>query len=253
MAQIKRALADEHPVAIGVRWPNTNDNALLESQLVTPPAPKELMDGHAIALVGYEDDAKKPGGGVFTFRNSFGAKWSDHGYGTMSYAYARKYANDVLWLEYGAPRSEVPARRVEAEAMRPLAIRRCITSIQDMSPWEGALWSGGKQLYCQAEQGGSVEFALQVLKGGLHRIAVLATAAPDYGVVRADLDGKRAGTAFDLYSGRVCPAGNLELGTFDLSAGEHRLLLTATDKNPSSKGYSFGLDAVDLFTVVDAK
>jgi hypothetical protein len=253
MEQIKHALTDEHPVAIGVRWPNTNDDALLESQLLTPPAPKELFDGHAIALVGYEDDAKKPGGGTFIFRNSFGANWADHGYGTMSYAYARKYANDILWLEYGPPRSEVPAHHVEAEALRPLATRRCTASAQDMSPWEGPLWSGGKQLYCQAEQGGSVELALQVPKAGRYRVGVLATAAPDYGVVRVELDGKRAGGPFDLYSGRVCPAGYLELGTFDLSAGEHRLLVTAADKNGNSQGYSFGLDAVNLFTAADAK
>jgi hypothetical protein len=253
MGQIKHALSDEHPVAIGVRWPNTNDNAKLESQLLTPPPARELFDGHAIALVGFEDDTRKPGGGTFIFCNSFGPNWADQGYGKMSYAYARNYANDILWLQYGSPHSEVPTYHFEAEAMRQLATHHCTASEQDMSPWEGQLWSGGKQLYCLAEKGGSVELALHVPKAGRYRACVLATAAPDYGVVRVELDGKRAGTPFDLYAGRVCPSGSLELGTFDLFAGQHRLLLTAAGKNAVSKDYSFGIDAIDLFTAADTK
>jgi hypothetical protein len=247
--QVKRALVDEHPVAIGVRWPN----AKVESQLLAPPPPKDVFDGHTIALVGYEDDPQRPGGGTFLFRNSFGPNWADHGYAAMSYAYARIYANDILWLEYGPPRSEVPLYRFEAEAMHQVAVRRCTASQQDMSPWEGLLWSGRKQLFCLAERGGSVELALQVPQAGRYRVCILATAAPGYGVVRVELDGKRAATPFDLYSGRICPAGSLELGTFDLSAGEHRLLFTAVGKNAGSKDYYFGIDAVDLFTAADAK
>ncbi len=245
--QIKRALADEHPVAIGVRWPN----AKVESGLLAPPPPKEVSDGHTIALVGYEDDPQKPGGGTFVFRNSFGPNWSDHGYGTMSYAYARIYANDILWLQYGPPHSEVPSYHFKAEAMRQLAVRRCTASPQDMSPWEGPLWSGGKQLFCRAEHGGSLELALQVPQAGRYRVSIPATAGPDYGVVRVELDGKRTATPFDLYAGRVCPAGSLELGVFDLSAGEHRLLFTAAGKNAGSTDYNFGIDAVNLFMAAD--
>jgi hypothetical protein len=36
------------------------------------------------------------------------------------------------------------------------------------------------------------------------------------------------------------------LGTFEIAAGQHRLSFTAADKNANSKGYSFGLDAIDL-------
>jgi hypothetical protein len=50
----------------------------------------------------------------------------------------------------------------------------------------------------------------------------------------------------DLYSGRICPAGSLELGTYELAAGKHRLSVTAVGKNAVSENYFFGLDAVDL-------
>ena len=43
--------------------------------------------GHAMLLVGYEDDASYPGGGYFTVRNSWGGNWGEDGYRRISYAY----------------------------------------------------------------------------------------------------------------------------------------------------------------------
>jgi hypothetical protein len=42
------------------------------------------------------------------------------------------------------------------------------------------------------------------------------------------------------------PAGSLELGSHDLSAGPHRLRFTAIGKNATSTNFFFDLDAVDL-------
>lgn len=42
---------------------------------------------HEMLIVGYEDDAKAPGGGWFTVRNSWGADWGKEGYGRVPYAY----------------------------------------------------------------------------------------------------------------------------------------------------------------------
>ena len=67
------------------------------------PPPNEVSDGHSIAFVGYEDNPKLNGGGAFRFRNSWGSQWGQGGYGLMSYAYARAYANDAVWLEFGLP------------------------------------------------------------------------------------------------------------------------------------------------------
>ncbi len=60
------------------------------------------------------------------------------------------------------------------------------------------------------------------------------------------LDGRNLPPEFDLYSGRVSPAGSLELGTHDFPAGRHRLRFTAVAKNAVSTNFFFGLDAVDL-------
>jgi len=239
---IKEALAAGHPVACGLRWPKE----LKGSSIVAVPPAGQVEDGHSIVFVGYEDDLKKPGGGMLRFRNSWGPKWGEDGYGLMSYGYARAYANDAVWLELEPPRAEVPLRRFEAFACPVLARGKCETNEQKMADWGPLMWSQGKQLFCDAKDGGFVELALDVKKPGRYRMRVLATAAPDYGIVRFALDGKRQGPDVDLYSGRVCPSGTLELGTHDLAAGRHRIHISAIGKNPSSKNFFFGIDAIDL-------
>jgi hypothetical protein len=244
MSAIRRALAARHPVACGLRWPKQ----LAGHQLLEVPPPAKVFDGHSILLTGYADDARRPGGGVFLFRNSDGPKWGKDGYGVMSFAYAERYANDALWLEREPRRAEVPVVRYEAEGMPVLASQHCSARPQDMKPWGGPMWSGGRQLFCGAQQGGFVELGFSVPQAGRYRVRVLASAGPDFGIVREALDGQPWGAASDLYSGRVCPAGSLELGTLDLPAGPHRLRVKAVGKNAVSHGFAFGLDAVDLLS-----
>jgi len=64
--------------------------------------------------------------------------------------------------------------------------------------------------------------------------------------VRVTLDGRALAPDFDLYAGRVCPAGSLELGTHDLAEGPHRIRFVALGRSDASTGDFFGLDAVDL-------
>ena len=239
---IKAALAAGHPVACGLRWPVSVSG----HELVKVPPPEKVYDGHSVVLAGYEDDPKAGGGGAFVFRNWNGPNWGDKGYGVMSYAYVRAYANDAVWLRLGPPDSEVPVERFEAESMAVPDKGRCEAAPQDMGNSGGSMWSQGRQLLCRAQEGGFVELVFKVRKAGRWRLRVLATAAPDYGIVRAALDGKPLGQDFDLYSGRLSPAGSLELGTPDLAAGQHRLRFSAAGKNAVSTGFYFGLDAIDL-------
>ena len=80
--------------------------------LEVPPSSR-VFDGHSIVFVGYEDKPKQMGGGVFLFRNSNGPQWGNKGYGTMSYAYARAYANDALWLQLRSRKSQAGTERFE--------------------------------------------------------------------------------------------------------------------------------------------
>ena len=78
---IKAALAHDHPVACGLRWPKV----LKGDELIEVPPANAVFDGHSIALVGYVDDPQK-NGGVFLFRNSWGPHWGQNGYGSISCA-----------------------------------------------------------------------------------------------------------------------------------------------------------------------
>ncbi len=243
---IKKALAAGHPVACGLRWPKNQHG----SAILAVPRADEVFDGHSIALVGYEDGPARKGG-VFLFRNSNGPGWGKEGYGRLSYAYIRAYANDALWLELGRPKSEVPAERFEAARLRVIAKSDCQTSEQNMSDWGGSMWSQGRQLFGAAQKDGHVALEFEVRQAGRYRLRVLGTAAPNYGKIHFLLDGKRQGPDFDLYCGRISPAGSLELGTHELTAGRHTLGLRVVGKNAASTGFYFGLDAVDLLTAND--
>jgi len=214
------------------------------SLLKVPPADK-VRDGHSIVFTGYRD-APAGGEGTLYFRNSAGAGWGERGYGVMSYSYACVYANDALWLQLGAVGSEMPAERFEAEAMTLLNKEKCEVTRQGMAAWGKGMWSKGEQLFCRAQRGGYVELSFEVRQVGCYRIRAVATAAPDYGIIRIALDGRAQRPDFDLCAGRVCPAGALELGDHELAAGKHTLLFTAVGKHAGSSNYFFGLDAVEL-------
>ena len=48
--------------------------------------PKRDPLGHAMVVVGYEDDPMNPGDGWFLLQNSWGTEWGDGGYGKISYS-----------------------------------------------------------------------------------------------------------------------------------------------------------------------
>ena len=62
------------------------------------PLPSDIVPegGHAICLVGYDEDPDYPGGGYFIFRNSWGEGWAANsqfqpGYGTLPFEYLTKF------------------------------------------------------------------------------------------------------------------------------------------------------------------
>lgn len=71
---------------------------------ITLPLPGEAYNGgHAMTLVGYQDDATAPGGGYFLVRNSW-QPWAWHGvwqsgYGYIPYAYITGYASAIYSAE----------------------------------------------------------------------------------------------------------------------------------------------------------
>jgi C1A family cysteine protease len=81
---LKSVLAQGFPIIFGiVVFSSFEDQATIESGDVPLPGPfDQVMGGHAIVLVGY-DDAKQR----FIFRNSWGTVFGQAGYGTLPYEY----------------------------------------------------------------------------------------------------------------------------------------------------------------------
>jgi hypothetical protein len=244
LSHIKSALVQKHPVACGLRWPKAQSGW----KILEVPESSEVFDGHSIVFVGYTNDSGFPGGGAFLFRNSFGKNWGDGGYGWMSFAYVTACANDALWLELRPPFSPKDFQTFEAEDLVVAAQTNVTTTVQPMNSWGAGMWGNGKQLFCRTERDGFIEFTIPVAKSGLYEVRLRATTAPDYGILRVDVDGKTAVPGVDLYSGRVSPTGSIRLGRLTLKKGNHRLRCAVIGKHSASRGYAFGIDEVELIT-----
>jgi C1A family cysteine protease len=82
------------PVAVGVAWPMTRIfNGYLNTQAAAPNR------GHAVTLVGYKSATGRIEDTYFIFKNSWGPKWGQGGYGTVTYNYLQNYLFDAVLLE----------------------------------------------------------------------------------------------------------------------------------------------------------
>jgi hypothetical protein len=94
-AQVKLQILNEHPVAIGFRWPKKEDRyRRMENGIMVVPPKEGVYDGHSVIIVGFKDDPAVAGGGYFIFKNSYGTGFGEEGYGKMPYRYVSRYAND---------------------------------------------------------------------------------------------------------------------------------------------------------------
>lgn len=132
---------------------------------------------------------------------------------------------------------------IEGESMLDTATGTAGKPIrQDLGGWSG----GGQLFYMPGESPASLTLKFTVSRAARYAVNAYYTTSWDYGVYRAYLDGKPAGSEIDLYSASVAQSPRAKLGILDLAAGEHELKFEAKSKNPASKGYFFGLDYVEL-------
>ncbi len=106
VAAIKTALTKGHCVSFSVPVFNSwlrNVETRRNGKIGMPIPNEGAVGGHAMAFVGYCDDASWPGGGYFILRNSWGAEWAaEHktgaGYGSIPYAYIEQYGKEAYAL-----------------------------------------------------------------------------------------------------------------------------------------------------------
>jgi C1A family cysteine protease len=109
LIEMKRSLLINGPFIAGVKVYKSWFNKRVERSgfIPMPKRNERLMGGHAICIVGYDDKLK-----IFKFKNSWGAKWADQGYGYLPYGYMKEYCSDA-WSAtdlIGNPKALVKSR-----------------------------------------------------------------------------------------------------------------------------------------------
>lgn len=87
------------PVPSGVRW--TNDAQSRAGLLDRQPPMGDAA--HAVTFVGYECPSGRPEDAVFLFKNSYGPRWGQNGYGRATWHYLEKNLIDAYVLEVRTP------------------------------------------------------------------------------------------------------------------------------------------------------
>ncbi|MEA3337922.1 MAG: C1 family peptidase [Chloroflexota bacterium] len=127
--KIREALADGKPVAFAVPVYNywLTDPARTTGDLRMPMPTDSNIGGHAMAMVGYEDDPDVPGGGFFLIRNSWGTDWAadsplQAGYARLPYQYIAMFGRSAYTAAAAAPPPDPepePEQPVEPEPNEP--------------------------------------------------------------------------------------------------------------------------------------
>ncbi len=103
---LRRSLADDKPIAFAVpvytHWFSEPTHSTGDIRM---PLPNEKREGgHAMCMVGYQEDENVPGGGYFLVRNSWGTGWARQnetapGYARIPFAYLSEYGNSAYTAE----------------------------------------------------------------------------------------------------------------------------------------------------------
>jgi len=118
---------------------------------------------------------------------------------------------------------------------------------QDLTGFAGQ-WSNDAHLWwIDAKPGDRLELGLPVKTGGNYNLSMQFTKAPDYGIVQLYLDGQKLGGSLDFYHPSVSPSGAVSFGSFQLTAGQHKISVEVIGANEKAvKAYMFGLDYVRI-------
>ncbi|MBN2506860.1 MAG: DUF2961 domain-containing protein [Verrucomicrobia bacterium] len=136
---------------------------------------------------------------------------------------------------------------LEGEQLKVLRKSAGHARTQELSA-HGGQWSRDAHLWWTgATPGDILEVAMPVAEAGRYALTAAFTKARDYAIVQVALDGRKLGQPLDLYNPAVVPSGPVNLGTHDLSAGEHRFRLEIAGANDRAlKSFMAGLDYLKL-------
>jgi hypothetical protein len=142
---------------------------------------------------------------------------------------------------------------LEGEKMKILGKTAGNARRQDMGGY-GGKWSDEAHLWwTDAKPDDTLDLAVPVKKAARYRMTMQLTKAIDYGIVQLSLDGKKLGEPIDLFNRGVVPTGVLDMGVYQLNAGQHTLRIKIVGANEKAlKRYMFGIDYILLKDIVGA-
>jgi hypothetical protein len=251
--EIRNLLDRGYPVAIGALYPK--ESHYNSEYVLQMPDGAEELSGHSVVIVGYIDDSKYSGGGVFIIRNSWGSNWMDHGHAKIPYGYYMMHGNDAVAIDVGNSQPAIPFiqknNMIEFENMEVLQSASSY-SVQNMEGFSANVWSGDQHLFIANDTVGQyIEFNFNAPAAKKYSINLFATKAPDFGRFNFSVNGEEILENFDAYSQLVQPTERVKLGTVSLNEGVNTLRVELTGKNSSSSGYNFGLDFLEVLPVPD--
>jgi hypothetical protein len=110
-------------------------------------------------------------------------------------------------------------------------------SLGDNYSGEGQLW------WTTAKPGDKLELGFDAKEAGKKHVWARFTKAVDYGIIQLSINGQKAGEPIDFYSDRLTATPEIDLGEFELKAGQNTLTAEIVGANAKAKkSYMFGLD-----------
>jgi hypothetical protein len=175
-------------------------------------------------------------------------------------------ATVAFWYQLGQPKrfTKIPplAQRLFPDLDRVTEGKVLLPSVRH-SPGSAAIqkgydWTGdGQILFKPATEAAFMELTFNVEKEEYRGLILRMTHAPDYGIYRLHLDGKRARRVdgdpaggqdvadLDLFAPEMTVRDHY-IGSYRFSPGSHTLRLECSGRNPLSKGNYLGLDSMRL-------
>jgi len=123
---MKQMLAAGKPVAFAVPvyryW--LTEPAKSTGDVRMPLSNEQTIGGHAMAMVGYQDDPSVPGGGYFMIRNSWGETWAKDsalgaGYARLPYQFISQFGRSAYSAAVSAPPKPEPQPEPEPPKPEP--------------------------------------------------------------------------------------------------------------------------------------
>jgi hypothetical protein len=182
--------------------------------------------------------------------------WHWHGETTVSmsvvtYWYARPGAGDGFPaitpadLHVPAIREYVATRVAGALEGEELPVIEK-TAIVEAQAWDG-LSNEQHRWWRDTKPGDRLVLGFDVPEAGAYRVFARFLTARDYGIAQLSVNGEKAGEPIDFYNDHVKPSEEVDLGTFNLQAGQNTLTVEIVGANEKAvKAYMFGLDYLRL-------